>query len=163
MIEAATRELISIASDSAEKVFHRRGQVGPMYHVVHPDGAHEVFPAPPFDKDFAVALVKAYIKKHDIRRVIFIDECWRLDMTKVPKEQADAALAFCALHGVAKHPGRIEAVGIFAEDALGNLNAYRSILRKGGHATLGPLVFDPEGGRYEGRMIGLLPQRGMTQ
>jgi hypothetical protein len=135
-----------------------------MYHVVHPDGGYEIVPAPPLDKDTAVALIRAYFSIADIRRYVMIDECWRLDLRATSKAEADAAFAFCQEHGVSKDPKKIEAVAFMAEDALGQLNAYRLIERPAnGKPRLAPLMFDPEGGNYQGRMVGLLRPKGKAQ
>jgi hypothetical protein len=164
MIEPATRELISVASDLAEEVFRRNGAMSPMYHVIHPDGRQEIIQAPPLDKDTSVALMRAYFKIADIKRYVMIDECWRLDLRGTSKEEAEAALAFCNEHGVCMHPKRVEALAFMAEDALGQLNAYRLIKRpSNGKPRLGPLMFDPEGRNYEGRMVGLLVPAGKPQ
>jgi hypothetical protein len=164
MIEPATRELITIASELIEEAFRRTGVMRPMYHVVHADGRQEIIQAPPLDKDTAVALMRAYFSIADIRRYVMIDECWRLDLRATSKAEADAAFAFCQEHGVSMHPKKIEAVMFVAEDALGQLNAYRIIERPAnGKPRLGPLKFDPEGGNYEGRMVGLLRPKGKVQ
>jgi hypothetical protein len=90
--------------------------------------------------------------------------CWRLDMTGWTKEDAEAAMAFCREHGVRAHPRCIEAVMFSAEDEWGQHNAYHLIQRPPrGRATLGPLIFDPEGGTYEGRMVGLMAGQGTSQ
>jgi hypothetical protein len=47
---------------------------------------------------------------------------------------------------------------------MGMLQGYRVIKRRlHGKPRLGPLILDPDGGHYEGRIIGLLPNKGAMQ
>lgn len=163
MIQQQTRELIELASGRVERIFRERGEILPVYHIIHADGRTEILPAPPCDKDTSMAIMRAYFTISKIRRYVLIDEAWRLDLQHCSKEECEAAVAFCRQHGVRNHPKCIEAVMFSAEDEWGQHNAYRIIERKDGRAKLGPLVFDPEGGSYEGRMVGLMVPPGTPQ
>src|SRR3954447_8315753 len=150
-----------MASELSEKLFRDNGRLAPMYHVVQADEGHEIIPVAPVDKDTAVALMRAYFEIARIKRYVMIDECWRFDLRGASKAEAEAAFAFCREHGVGMHPKRVEAVPFMAEDAFGQLNAYRLIERPAhGKPRLRPLAFDPEGGNYEGRMVGLIRPTG---
>jgi hypothetical protein len=161
MITPQTREMIETASQAVERLFARRGELAPVYFVEHNGGRLDIVPAPPCSKDEAVALMRAYFAIHNVTRYVFVDEAWRVTIPRSP--DAAATESFCREHGVSAHPDRVEMILFVAEDELGIINAYRAIMRRGRKSSLGPLEYDPEGGTYEGRMMGLLPARGTKQ
>jgi hypothetical protein len=168
MIGAESHRLLEFASTAVEQLFRNRGKVFPMYHVVKADGAQEVIQAPPLDdKDAAVALMRAYFELFDIKRYVFVDEAWSLNTKGMSKAAAEAAIAWCHEHGVTSHPRWVEEVIFVIEDEFGLMIARRRIERpEHGKARLGPLtgLAGPDGGgRYEGRMVGLLPRKGRMQ
>jgi hypothetical protein len=108
--------------------------------------------------------MRAYFELFNVIRYVFIDEAWRLDTTDLPPCERDAALDFCREHGARAHLRRVEIVLFAVEDEMGMLQGYRVIkLRLHCKPRLGPLILDPNGGHYEGRMIGLLPPKGAMQ
>ena len=171
---AELRKMIEHASTWAEKRFRKKGELSPMWHAVDADGRHYLMPAPPCDsKDLSVALVRAVFEASNIVRCVFIDEAWVLAKRaeKLTAEQAEAFKQQCLKHGVADHPDRQEVVIFSGEDELGFVMGTRPIIRKGNKATLGPLTYNMSGqsksdlseGQWEGRLIGMLPQRGRVQ
>lgn len=149
--------MFKTANKFVEKHFRAAGEILPMYHAERRNGEHMILPAPPGPKDQAMILVRAFFELHDIVRYIFIDEAWivigrgddpRLDLnTKA-----------------STHPDRREIVMFSAEDETGQYLGRRFILRpEHGPAKLSPLTMAEAGGTLQGRMIGLLPQRGSLQ
>jgi hypothetical protein len=162
-IDPATRELITYASAYVEKLFRRWGCMSPIYHMIHPDGRHEVVPAPTLDKDMCVAIMRAYFVHAGITRYVYVDECWRVAVMGPSTAEIEAVHKFCNERGVSQHPDRVEAVMFMAEDARGHTNAFRMIERPArGKPKLGPLEFDPITGKLEGRIVGLLPRAAVT-
>lgn len=129
-----------------------------MYHAIKRDGTHFVFPALSSNKDTGVALARAAFELFDVVRYIFINEAWVLDarrrgMTAAESERIDR-------EGISTHPDRIEVVMFAAEDETeGMLMARRCILRpEHGKPKLTALEYMPDSGRFQGRMVGLLPR-----
>ena len=135
-----------------------------MWHVVPRDGDEFGFLSPSADKDVAVALVRALLELHDAVRVMFVGEAWSA-FAKNEEESAKLANHLNEHRGkVESWPSREEVVVFNAEDEeQGFLSAHRMIQRPDGRKPfLGPLVI-PKSNQAEGRMVGLLPRRGMTQ
>jgi hypothetical protein len=150
------REFIEAASKGVELFFAKSGRVLPFYHFVSPIVGEVAMPAPPLDKDAAVAVMREILAQTKATRVLFVDEAWtvvrhgtrdQLDKIKdepPPREQ----------------PDRREVVVFSGEDAdEGELMAYRDIVREDGKPPrLGPLVVRERAVYSVGRMVGLLPR-----
>jgi Exo-beta-1,3-glucanase len=154
------RDLLKLASMGAERVFAAKGELLPMWHAETADGVSMLVPAPPTDnKDLAVRLIKALFEERHVVRFVFFDEAWTLRST-------DRAVVDKAVdHGdLSTHPDRVEVVVFVAEDAEGGALGGRRLIHRapGKKATLGPLEIH-EYLEAEGRLIGLLPQRGTLQ
>jgi len=156
------RVMIEIASTFAERAFEFEGGVAPIWHAVTARGEHHVIPALPTDKNSAAVLMRAFFELHDVVRCLFIDEAWTVEAKT--QEERERVRAWVAEHGgIAGYPDRIEVVSMMCEDAdAGQMTASRRIIRKRGHKPrLGPLVIhDMTGAQSEGRLVGMVPQRG---
>jgi hypothetical protein len=160
------RDLIESASAQAESIFNKTGVVPPVWLVTTPD-RRVLLPPPPHvrDKDIAMAMIRVALKKLDATACVYVDEAWLL-MGRAAKGQAEIEVA--KVRGTIRdHPERVEVVVFNAEDATGMLMGYREIIRRpGSRARLGPLELplqDEPRTTYEGRMVGMLPQRGKPQ
>jgi len=152
---------IERVANSAAREFAKHDAFGCMlYHAVKPDGEEVIFPLPPGDKDRSAALARQVLKSIDAVRVAMICEAWMLDarMPDVPSFD----IAKIEREGVACQPGRIEVLLISGEDqAEGSLMARREIIRHDGRVMLGKLEFIEQGSHSEGRMVGMLPAKGV--
>lgn len=149
------REFVEMADRVTCAAFENScGELHALYLVVDGDGVRSVIPAPPLPKSIAVDLVRTALREMGATRVVLIDEAWQLSGGPEIQELVDET------GSIENAPGRVEIVLYAAEDEReGFLSASRQILREDGVARLGPLVF-VEGGRAEGRMVGLLPSKG---
>ena len=154
MSTESKNDLINKVSGFAEKQFKMRGIIRPMYHAF---GASDQFflPAPPGNKDQAIAFIRMFFAAHAIVRYVFVDEAWMLDgSSRLSRAEAEATFA----RGIANHPQRVEVVIFIAEDDTGALMARRKICRPSNKKPfLEPLETIPMDS-MEGRMIGLLPR-----
>jgi hypothetical protein len=132
------QEFVTGCSEAAAKVFHLRGHISPMWHVVTRDGKHLMTPSPCPYKDDAVA----------------------------PGEDVEALNARSRMltGSLAHHPDRVEVLMLSGEDENTGLCTARRVIHRPPHgkAYLGPLEIDTPTSS-EGRMVGLLPQRGTRQ
>lgn len=159
------REFVEKASAKIEEVFNAKGEVRPMYHFVI--GAEDVvLPAPPTNKDEAVAIMREIFRQTGTHRYVFIDEAWLATETGPPGATiADMRERMKTMTPPSERPDRIEVVIFMAEDATeGYFTARRKITRDAdGKGTLGPLECDKQPDVMMGRMTGLLPVKGMMQ
>ena len=157
MSAAQLRMLIENASDWAEKIFARKGQILPMWHAVTSNGEHVVMDAPSSDKDTSAVIVRAFFELNDVVRCLFIDEAWTAqggeELRKWVEEHNQQ---------IATYPNRVEVVAFMGEDdADGMITAHRRIIRGQGKPKLGSLEYiDWAGGESSGRLVGMLPRRG---
>jgi hypothetical protein len=152
------RQFVEQVAQNVSRIFEKQGQVLPMYHIIDAEGRDFVMLAPPLpDKDMAVAVARALLAEMGATRVAYIDEGWALD-SKL--STADIQEVYRSGVSISEHPDRIEVILINAEDAIeGAAFAMRKIIRQGDSAVLGELEIS-EGGKSEGRMVGLLPTPG---
>jgi len=159
-------EFITGCSDAAAKVFHLRGHLSPMWHAVTRAGEHLMTPSPSDDKDTAVALMRAMFELSDVVRYVFIDEAWQVEVARRPGEDVDALTARSRKLGgsLKDHPDRVEIVVLNGEDEIAGICVARRVIHRPPHgkAYLGPLEIATPASS-EGRMVGLLPQRGTRQ
>jgi hypothetical protein len=160
------QEFITRCSEAAALMFDLRGRVSPMWHAVTREGEHLIIPSPHPDKDAAVTLMRALFELCDVVRYVMIDEAWTVEVKRRPGEDVEALNERGRQLGgtLADHPDRVEIVILSGEDeTAGWCTARRVIIRpQHGKPYLGPLeidVFEVS----EGRMVGLLPQRGTRQ
>jgi hypothetical protein len=148
------QKMIDWASHSAEKYFQKHGCVAPVWFAEKSDGDVFIIDQPSADKDLSRALVRALFELHDVVRFVFFDEAWAV----ATKEDIRA---WSKEHSLEHYPGREEVIIFVAEDVSGEtVLAERKISQPG--RELGPLeVKDLP--RMEGRLFGMLPQRGRTQ
>jgi hypothetical protein len=152
--EMTIKEFIEFVSEPAKSIFKIEGVLKPMYHAIKSDGEEIIIPTILQDKDLTVTIIKEIFKELDIVKYVFMSEAWTLssEKDKVPPE----------LHkkGISEHPDRKEIILIMGEDDNGSTMASMDIIRRQDEdPTLGPLVF-VSSEWYEGRMVGLLPQKG---
>jgi len=136
-------------------LFESKGAIYPMYHTVTRAGDHNIL-TPPGEKDIAAIVMRAYFELADVVRYVFVNEAWQLYATKLSEDE----MREIAKRGLADYPGRIEVLMYVGEDDSGTITAHRTITRPShGKAELGPLEIDRPR-VSEGRMVGMLPQRG---
>jgi len=153
------KEFVTFASEQAEKIFRKTGEVLPLYHAIDAEGEHLILSAPPGDPDISVAMTKAWLALNNIDRVCFMNEGWilyRVDGPEITPGEMDRIRR----EGLRNHPDRREVVLFNAENKAGEMqSAHRFIMRpEHGKASLSPLVINDMSrlGPGEGRMIGLL-------
>jgi hypothetical protein len=170
MSEKELRRMFDRASQFCEAHFAKRGEIAPMWHAVTSSGETIIEPHPGYlGKDLAMVMIRAFFKAKDVVRYVYIGEAWTLSrMIK------DGEVEAIMRDGIADHPDRVEVVQLQGEDhACGQIMGQRKIIRpESGRPYLGPLqmISDlpsiPAGARLaqsEGRMVGVLPARGMRQ
>ena len=162
MSEQDLRKMIDFASQFCERMFAMKGEIHAQYHAVPAQGAHFIH-VPTGDKDTAVAMTRALFELRDVVRYIFFAEAWT-----VAKPIGDEELKrMMKRGGVSMHPERVEIIMLQGEDReAGMIMAQRRIIRTGKRAHLGPLEWQDikgPGRSSEGRMVGLLPVKGMRQ
>jgi hypothetical protein len=166
MSEQELRELLHHASGFAEKMIARKGELSPMWHAIRANGEQFIEPHPMMEKDMANALIRAQFDLLDVVRYIYMGEAWTL-VRQAGLPSSAAELASIKSDGISKHPDRVEVVMIQGEDKdAGQFMALREIIRTGNKVKLGPLEithWPGDGGSSEGRMVGMLPQRGTKQ
>jgi hypothetical protein len=167
MSERQLHELLTFASGQCDKLFAQEGVIYPMWHAITSTG-DTLIETPPFEnKDLAVAMIRALFDLRDVVRYVFVDEAWTLSRLLRPDEEE-----WVSREGISKHPDRVEVVMIQGEDRdCGQIVLHRDIIRPAkGKPYLGPLQslddlpYMPHGGsvaQSEGRMVGLLPVRGV--
>jgi hypothetical protein len=163
------RMLIECTSGAMATRFKNVGKISKMYHIVADTGEHYVVPMPPLDDPDLLAKLARMLMQHlNAVAYVHMDEAWTLPKDKLPQTREEADKIFSA--GISEHPDRVEIVVFTAEDQTGLTMAHRDIIRpQRGKAKLGPLIFDTDdgstmsGGAWEGRLVGMLPQRGTKQ
>jgi hypothetical protein len=152
--QADLRKFVRDASHRAEKIFRRKRELFPMWHVVRADGTVMLLPQPSPDKNFTIAMIKALFTTIPVRRYVYIDEAW----SAVAESEEDARRD----EDLSMRPDREEVVIFSAEYVqLGSLTAVRKIVRPPGRRPrLGSLEFLD---LVEGRFAGLLPRTGGLQ
>jgi hypothetical protein len=161
MSERDLRSLITELSDATETFFKRRGRVSPVWIAIDANGrAHLIQPISD-DKDLSATFTRARFRYLGIKRYVFIDEAWMLNESS---GMGEADLKAAMKEGISNHPRRIEVVFFSGEDEdAGIITAHRRIERPAGKRPyLGALVVDNMT-RSEGRMVGMLPQKGVLQ
>ena len=166
MSEQQLRDMIAFASDFCDKKFRRDGEVRPMWHAVTSAGKHFPIAASLGDKDADIAMVRALFELEDVVRYVFMNEAWTM-----ARLLTDAEVPKIKREGISKHPDRVEVLMLSGEDSdYGMIMMQRKIVRPpGGKPYLGPLTtldelpYMPHGAtmQSEGRMVGLLPARGV--
>lgn len=159
------REFVEKASTKIEEIFNTCGEVRPMYHfIIGTDNI--MIPAPPYDKDTAVALMRELFKQTGTHRYVYIDEAWVSTETGPPNASIDDMREkMKTMTPPSERPDRQEVVMFFAEDETeGFFGATRVIERDAnGKGRLGPLICDEQPSVVMGRMTGLLPPKGRMQ
>jgi hypothetical protein len=170
MSEKELRRMFDRASQFCEAHFAVRGEIAPMWHAVTSTGETIIEPHPTFlGKDIAMVMIRAFFDAKDVVRYVYIGEAWTL-REMIKPEQVTAIMR----DGLANHPDRVEIVQLQGEDQeCGQIMGQRRIIRpESGRPYLGPLEMlndlpsIPHGARLsrsEGRMVGVLPVRGMRQ
>jgi hypothetical protein len=149
------RAMIESASQWADDQFAVHGLILPMWHILSGSGKNMLLPAPPYDKDISAAIMREALKIFEAIRYVFMDEAWVVEFRgdEAVEEAAKAS-------DLSTHPRRVEVVMFSGEDHAGELLGKRRIERPAkGKAYLGPLEFE-EYKVSEGRLVGMLPQRG---
>jgi hypothetical protein len=169
MSERELRRMFDQASAFCERRFAQTGEIAPMWQAITSDGDVLIEPHPTFlSKDNAAALIRALFDLRDVVRYVYVGEAWTLNRMIKPEEQEKIFR-----EGISEHPDRVEVVQIQGEDReCGQLIGARDIIRPEGRKPyLGPMVMVndlphiPRGAtiQSEGRMVGMLPVRGMRQ
>lgn len=157
------RAMIEAISPALDALFEIQGAIYRMYHALAGDKVL-IMPAPPGDKDQSTATVREIFTRLGVVRFVLVDEAWTASLEN--KSVTDAEAQRLMRDGISNHPDRQEVVLLYAEDEAGMMMAHRDIIRPAhGKPRLGPLRFiaDERGGSWEGRMVGMLPQRGVRQ
>jgi hypothetical protein len=150
------KKLINVASTTAEKVFHKTGEVLPMWHAVKANGQAIIIPSLSDDKDVAVGLVKAFFELEAVEAYVFISEAWILDTT------ANVDITALQRDGLKDHPDRREVLMFSAENRDGEEQTARRYILRPEHskAKLTRLVMDDMSQlTSSGRMVKLLSRR----
>lgn len=156
------REFVEAVDRRVQKMFRRKGEVLPFYHIIDGQGADVILPMPPGDRDAAMIIVRAGFVVMDVRRYVLVIESW-LKSPAADDANGEKLKAYMQNNSLADLPGSKEVVMYAAEDENeGALMAQREIIRKAGRPTLGPLEIHAFDGA-EGRMIGMLPRKGTVQ
>lgn len=169
MSERELRTMFDHASAFCDKAMASRGEIAPLWHAITSSGETIIEPHPTWlGKDMAAAAIRAMFELCDVVRYIYIGEAWTLIRMMRPEEEEEIFRK-----GLSEHPDRVEVVQIQGEDrACGQMMGARKIIRpKKGKPYLGPvemiedLPYIPRGAtmRSEGRMVGMLPVRGVRQ
>ena len=169
MSENELRRMLDHASAFCDRHFAKKGEIAPMWHAVTAGGQTIIEPHPTYlGKDMAAAMIRSFFDLRDVIRYVYIGEAWTLNRMIRPEEQEEIFR-----RGLSEHPDRVEVVQIQGEDRdYGQIIASRDIIRPAkGKPYLGPLqmINDlshvPQGAtiQSEGRMVGMLPVRGMRQ
>jgi hypothetical protein len=152
------RDIVEVVAMAAGRMIEHRGFIRPMYFIgtTEADGdiGLNVCPAPHRDKDVSVALIRELLVVVEAKFVVFTDEAWVVEGTG--KFNPDIV--------VSTHPDRREVVILTAEDDNQHILAQLPIIRDAaGKPSLGPIRWVSDRyGRSEGRLIGLMPQKGVT-
>jgi hypothetical protein len=157
MSAAELRSLIEQVSRYAELTFREEHSVAPIWYCIDGEGRLCISQLAA-EKNTAAVLMRAFMAVHNIVRYCYANEAWTITGRDVGR--------YIARGGKAEdHPNRQEVVFFSAEDDSGMLTASRLILRRiGKNPRLGPLVInDMQGWSSEGRLVGMLPQRGTVQ
>lgn len=154
------RDMIRAAAERASKIFRKDGSLLPIWECHTSKG--EIFViGTPFDggasKEAASAMLRAMFELKDVVSFVFMTEAWVRAM-----DPAEYDADKLGREGLSNDPKREEALVYQAEDATGQLMARQMITRPGGKARLGPLDFQDEITRSEGRFVGMLPRRDAT-
>lgn len=154
-------ELVRFAAKQAEKIFKRSGRVVWMYHYLTEDGRHGLLsPRPPCSKDQIAELARMTFKAERAVAYVLMNEIWTVIGITDAEREEQVKVYGGSLENV---PGREEAIMLMGEDANGMVLGRMTINRPQGHEPyLSPLVIEPVG-QIEGRLVGLLPQRGTVQ
>jgi len=162
MSEKDLRQISEFMSTFCDRYFGEHGGVSAMYHVVLRSGQHSII-RPPYaeNKELSIMAIRVLFEELDVVRYVYLDEAWVMSNETASEDEMNAAMR----DGVKTHPKRFEVVFMSGEDeTCGQLCWYRKIIRDAGkRPSLGPLVQMPTKAESEGRMIGLLPQRGTRQ
>lgn len=169
MSESELRRMLDYASEFCEHHFSKKGEIAPMWHAITSSGETIIEQHPVhLGKDMAAAMIRMFFDLRDVVRYVYIGEAWTLNRMIRPGEQEDIFRK-----GLSEHPDRVEIVQLQGEDhEYGQIIAWRKIIRpECGRPYLGPLEmindlpFIPRGAavQSEGRLVGMLPVRGMRQ
>jgi len=159
---ARAEQLIRVISEAASKLFLQAGSIPMLMHFPAPHSDQVlVVPLPTTDgasKDLAAGFMRYALAEADAEWVVCVTEAWVL---KVVTADAAQAIKDAADGGIADHPQREEILHLQMETTtLGCISAVREIHRDAaGKPSLGPLVIH-DMDSYEGRFIGLLPNKG---
>lgn len=150
------QELFAHAKQQAFLMFHKRGEVLPMWHAVTQDNEHMIL-ATPFDsddqKDDTMKALRAMFAERKVKMFVFMCEAWTIKLS----EPLASRLLLQDIRP-SQHEDRREVLRVNAEDGAGNvLSGQFYILRpEHGPATLSPFEQDDDKGMVSGRMTGLL-------
>lgn len=161
------RELIETISECVSVAFLIFREMRPFYHAVSANGEEFVISLSGIDKNVWAATARQFFKEKSVVRYVFVTEAWTLlsNLDGASKEKIEDLKKQLKEHGLKNHPDAVESVTLTAEDeSEGYVLATRRIIRNGNKATLGPLeISDEPYSTFEGRFVGLLPQKGATQ
>jgi hypothetical protein len=160
-------QLVKYAARKVEKLWKRQGEIHAMYHYVTRSGEHRVFVAPPFvkadDKNLVVAMAKSIFELEDAVAYVFVVEAWihREEGLNRGKQVDELLDKFGGT--LANVPGRREQIILMGEDENGMVYGRMEINRPAGRESYLSLLKMDRPDDMEGRMVGLLPVRGVKQ
>jgi hypothetical protein len=149
-------EFLKRINEVAEKEFFEAGRLTPTYVFFTKKHGIMLIPMTIADKDLAVALIKCAFEEFEAEAYVFYDEAWVWQAPMGTKREDMPA-------NLSNHPDRKEIIHLTGEDYIsGMIMAQRSITRvEGEPPKLGPLeITSKDFSQMEGRLVGLLPQRG---
>jgi len=149
-------EFLRRISEVAEREFFAEGRLTPTYVVFTKKQGIMMIPMNIADKDIAVALIKEAFKEYEAVAYVFYDEAW-VWQAPIGTKREDVPTS------LSNHPDRKEVIHLAGEDYIsGMIMAQRSITRvEGEPPKLGPLeITSGNFSHMEGRLVGLLPQKG---
>ena len=153
--QPSLQQLFDFAKKQAFLMFHKRGEVLPMWHAIAGNGEHMLI-ATPFgdddDKDGTMTALRAMFAERRVTQYVFVCEAWTLKLS-----EPQSRLLLQEIPRPSEHEDRREVLRVNAEDRAGNvLSGQYYILRpEHGTPTLSKFELDSNG-LVSGRMSGLL-------
>jgi hypothetical protein len=150
------RAMIEAASRWTDEQFAAKGKILPVWHVIADSGRCLILPSPPGDKDTSATIMRSLLHVLGATRYMFIAEAWAVELKADELDEVERL----DRDGASTHPRRLEVVMFSGEDQSGELLGRRRIERpRNGKPYLGPLELEAMS-VSEGRLVGMLPQRG---
>jgi hypothetical protein len=172
MNERDARQLVESFATTADEVLTACGEVLPVMFFNGKSGMttldlRDMFTGPREQKhkrkNAGTSAIRHILKQEDADWCLLIVEAWSVEI-KPPKGADLDATRDKIPADLEDYQGRVEVVWFqFEDQELGQILAKRPIVREGDKPRLGPIEWAGKMKSSEGRMVGLLPQRGRPQ